>query len=97
MKTLLANKGILAIVALFIVAMFVFNVFFKSETISVPSELAASKIGNDLLKLHDDLKKVTFDQKIFSSPGFLYLTDFSVNVPEQPVGRPNPFNIIGRD
>jgi len=97
MKILIANKGILAAVAIFIVAMFIYNLFFKSDVISVPSELAASSIGNDLLKMHEELKNVTFDQTVFSSTGYLYLVDFTVNVPEQATGRPNPFNIIGRD
>ncbi len=97
MKTILANKGILALIAFFILAMFIYNLFFKPEASSVPSELDASSIGNDLLKMHEDLKKVTFDQALFSSPGYLLLNDFSVAIPEQAVGRPNPFNSIGRD
>lgn len=97
MKTIVANKGILAAVAIFIIAMFVYNLFFKSEASTIPSELSASSIGDDLLQMHEDLKKVTFDQAIFSSTGYLLLTDFSVDVPEQTTGRPNPFDIIGRD
>lgn len=97
MKTLLANKGILGIIAIFIIAMFIYNLLFKPETVSVPNELTASSVGNDLLKMHEDLKKITFDQTIFSSSGYLFLNDFSVDIPQQSVGRLNPFNLIGRD
>ena len=97
MKTLAKNKGILAIVAIFILVMFMYNLFFKSDQVPVPSELSASSIGNDLVKLHEDLEKVTLSQSLFSSSGFLLLTDFSVSIPQQPVGRSNPFNLIGRD
>jgi len=97
MKTILANKGIMALVGFFILAMFIYNLFFKPEVSSIPSELEASSIGNDLLKMHQDLKKVTFDQSLFSSPSYLLLNDFSVPIPQQAVGRPNPFNSIGRD
>ena len=97
MKTLVANKGILVAVAVFVVVIFLYNTFFKPETITVPSELAASSIGNDLLKMHDELQRVSFDQSIFSSPSYLLLTDFSVDIPQQITGRPNPFNIIGQD
>ena len=63
----------------------------------VPDELSASSIGNDLLKMHRELQGVAFDQTLFSSPGYLGLTDFSVSIPEQTTGRPNPFDVIGRD
>ena len=97
MKTLIANKGILAAVGIFIIVMFLYSLFFKSETTLVPDELSASNIGNDLLKMHRELQGVAFDQTLFSSPGYLGLTDFSVSIPEQTTGRPNPFDVIGRD
>ena len=97
MEILTKNKGILAAIAFFVVAMFVYNLFFKSETITVPSELSASSIGDDLLKIRGELQKVTLDRTIFSSPGYLLLTDFSTAIPQQTAGRPNPFDIIGRD
>lgn len=96
MKTIIANKGILALIGFFILAMFMYNSFFKTES-SLPNELEASNIGNDLLVMHENLKKVTFDQTIFSAPGYLFLNDFSIVIPQQAVGRPNPFNSIGRD
>lgn len=83
--------------AVFIVVIFLYKFFFKSETITVPSELSAASIGDDLLKIRGELEKVTLDRAIFSSPGYLLLTDFSAAVQPQATGRPNPFNVIGRD
>ncbi|MEK7461486.1 MAG: hypothetical protein AAB586_00215 [Patescibacteria group bacterium] len=97
MDTLKNNKGTLAIIIIFIVAMFLYNFFFKSNTIAIPSEVPASSIGDDLIIMREKLQAVTLNQSIFSSVGFLLLTDFSTDIPSQPVGRPNPFNIIGRD
>lgn len=97
MKTLSKNKGILAVVAILILTMYLYNLFFKSETTPAPNESSASSIGDDLLKMHGKLQKVTLDQSLFSSPGFLKLTDFSSSIPQQTTGRPNPFNVIGRD
>jgi len=97
MKTLIANKGILITITVFIVVLFLYDIFFKSEAIAAPSELSASSIGNDLLKMQTELQKVSFDQALFSSPSYLFLTDFSVDIPQQITGRPNPFNIIGQD
>ena len=96
MKALTKNKGILIAVAIFIVAMFVYNLFFKQE-VSLPSESQAVSIGDDLLKIYADLQKITFDQSSFSTPGYLYLQDYTTSVPEQPVGRRNPFDNTGRD
>ncbi|MDZ4205880.1 MAG: hypothetical protein U1C12_01575, partial [Patescibacteria group bacterium] len=90
MKILAANKGILASVVIFIIVIFLYNFFFKSETIMVPSELLAASIGDDLLKIREELQRVTLDRAIFSSPGYLLLTDFSIAVPPQTTGRPNP-------
>lgn len=78
-------------------AMFLYNIFFKSDTITAPSELSASSIGDDLLKIRRELQAVTLDQTLFSSPGYLLLDDFSTSIPQQITGRPNPFDIIGRD
>lgn len=97
MQTLTKSKGILAIVAIFIVVMFLYNLFFKSESLSVLSALSSSNAGDELLKTREELQRVAFDQSLFSSAGYLGLTDFSVDVPPQTIGRPNPFNIIGRD
>src|SRR3989344_4918846 len=97
METLMKSKGILATIALFIVAMFLYNIFFKSESITILSELSSSSVGDDLLKTHEALQKVVFDQSLFSSSGYLGLIDFSIAIPQQMMGRSNPFNIIGRE
>ena len=97
MKKLTENKGIFGAVAVFILVIFLYNVFFKTDSDVAPSELEATSIGDDLLKIHADLQKVTFDQALFTSPSYVGLTDFGVSIPEQAVGRSNPFDIIGRD
>ncbi|MDO8569655.1 MAG: hypothetical protein Q7R89_02700 [bacterium] len=97
MEMLKKNKGTLAAIAIFIVAMFLYKLFFKSENVAIPSELSASSIADDFIKMRGELQAVTLDQGIFSSPGYLLLTDFSTAIPQQITGRPNPFNIIGRD
>lgn len=97
METFKNNKGTLTIIIIFIAAMFLYNFFFKSKTIAIPSELPASSIGDDLINMREKLQAVTLNQNIFSAAGFLSLIDFSTNIPQQPIGRPNPFNIIGRD
>src|SRR3989344_7260536 len=97
MNTLKNNKGTLVAIIIFVVAMFLYNLFFKSETIAIPSEVLAVSIGDDVIKMREELQAVTLSQGVFSFPSFLLLVDFSTDVLQQQVGRPNPFNIIGRD
>jgi hypothetical protein len=97
MKALVKNKGILGVAAFFIFAMFIYNSFFKSVPVEGPSDLSASNIGADLLKLNQDLQKVSLDQTLFSAPTYIFLTDLTTEVAPQPLGRPNPFDPIGRD
>jgi hypothetical protein len=97
MDTLKNNKGTLVAIVIFILAILSYNLLFKSDAVVLPSELTASNIGNDLIKMRAELQAVALSQEVFSSPGFLLLVDFSTDIPSQPIGRPNPFNIIGRD
>jgi len=97
MKTLTKNKGILLSAVLIILLMFAYSMFFDSGALPIPSEVTASSIGEDLIKTHTELQQVTLDQSLFTTPGYLLLIDFSTTIPVQPTGRPNPFNVIGRD
>lgn len=97
MNMLKKNKGTLSAIAIFVVVIFLYKFFFESETLAIPSELPASNIGDDLIKIHEELQAVTLNRTIFSFPSYLLLTDFSIAIPQQPIGRSNPFNIIGRD
>jgi hypothetical protein len=97
MQALAKNKIILSLLVLFILAMFVYNVFIKSdESVSTNEEFSLS-VGSDLLKLSEALSKAHLDQDLFSVPGYIYLTDFTAPIPEQSIGRVNPFDTIGRD
>lgn len=97
MEMLTKNKGMIATIIILILGVFFYNSFFNSEAISIPDESSTLSVGNDLLKTFEDLKMVTLDQTLFSSKGYLLLTDFSMDIPQQATGRTNPFNIIGRD
>lgn len=97
MKTLLENKSIIAIVFLFILGMFIYNTFIGSRVSLNPGDLEASNVGVDLLLTLNELKGVNLDRSILSDQAFLEFSDFSTTIPEEPVGRPNPFDRFGRD
>lgn len=95
MKTLQKNKGMLLAIALFIAVIFFYNSFFKGETMPA-EEASASAVGTDLVNLFNTLQAVSLTTDLFSSPAYRGLTDFSAEIPDQPVGRTNPFDPIGR-
>jgi hypothetical protein len=96
MQALVKNKILLGIVILFILTMFVYNYFIKSDA-PVVSNQSALSAGSDLIKLSDELSHAQLSQDLFSKPAYLFLTDFSLPLPPQATGRVNPFEIIGRD
>jgi hypothetical protein len=95
MTTLFKSKGFLTLIALFIFGMFIYNFFLKSDT-PVAENDSALTVGKELLKLSQDLSKAELSQALFSLPSYVYLTDFSAPVPQEPLGRVNPFDTIGR-
>jgi hypothetical protein len=96
LKSLEKNKISIIAIILFIVAIMLYNTFLKGETIAVPDDQAAQAVGVDLLAIADKLRTVSLNSEIFSSPLYKALNDFSVLIPEQPIGRTNPFDLIGR-
>ena len=97
MKTSSSIKTLLPLIGIFVVVMFLYNLFASGDSVSSPQELANINIGNDLLELRNELQEVSLERDVFSDPRFLNLNDFSTAIPSQPTGRPNPFNLIGRD
>lgn len=95
MSSLFKSKGFLGLIFIFILVMFVYNTFLKTATPAGEND-SALVVGQDLIKLSDDLSKAQLSQELFTLPGYVYLTDFSAPIPQEPLGRVNPFDIIGR-
>jgi len=95
MQALIKSKGFLGLFILFIVGMFIYNSFTKTDS-SAPDYQPALEVGKDLLALSADLSRAQLSQQLFSVPSYLFLTDFSAPLPVQPLGRINPFDLIGR-
>ena len=75
-----------------------FNLFSGSDDAQPVGEGASIQApGADLLALSNELSKVTLGQELFSNLSYRRLVDFTVPIPQQALGRPNPFDIIGRD
>lgn len=95
MTSLFKSKGFLTLVALFVLGMFIYNFFLKSNAPVAQNESTLA-VGKELLKLSDDLSKAQLSQGLFTLPGYVFLTDFSAPIPLEPLGRVNPFDTIGR-
>ena len=58
---------------------------------------AGASFGADLLQIRDKLSEANLNKEIFAEPNYRRLTDFSLPIPDQPIGRKNPFDAIGRE
>ncbi len=61
--------------------------------------LKGEQLADDvtLVKTVDELSNINFDRNLFTTPSYRSLTDFSAAISQEATGRPNPFDIIGRD
>jgi hypothetical protein len=88
-----SNKIINISVIVLIVGLFVVGYIFTSNKItnSSPSEV----VGEEVFALLEDLENVSLDGAIMSDPVVRSLVDFSREIPQEQVGRSNPFAPIG--
>ena len=79
-----------------LVALFVgYNYFFAGENTAGPLiaiQQPAPPSGNsDLLAILLALRSLRLDDTVFSDETFKRLQDFGIEIPTEPLGRPNPF------
>lgn len=91
-------KKILIALGVLVVVFAVYRIFFttqpdvplSSETVSgLPAE------DGDLLSLLLQLKSITLSDELLTDSTFVTLQDFTVKLIPEPVGRRNPFAVIG--
>jgi len=51
----------------------------------------AEVVGQDLINISNQLEKVSLDANLFKNQTFINLIDFSITLPNEPVGKKNPF------
>lgn len=103
MKSILANKNVLLIVALIIVVGVGFYMFTSPKSDSALTTTTGGMagtpvVGQELVIELNRLKALkTVDTGFLSDPTFVSLQDFTEPVPPQPLGRANPFAPVGDD
>lgn len=60
------------------------------EEVNYDNQAAASRI----LNLLNEISALRIDDKFFTDPSYKTLRDYSVEIPELPIGRSNPFSPV---
>jgi len=67
-----------------------------SDTTTAPLGTdAVSQIGTQVIALLGEMGNIKLDGSLFSDPNFQSLQDYSIEIPPELKGRPNPFDPIG--
>lgn len=88
------NLPVIIFFAVCIAGLYLYQTYFVSGTPAdvLSTESATPTLsGSALLSSLSDLRAVTLDGAIFNDPVFDSLIDYGINIPPEPVGRPNPF------
>lgn len=97
MKALQKNKFTILAIVIFLIVIFFYNTFIKENQVIVEEgNEVAQAIGADLLALSEELRQVSLETELFTTKLYMALTDFSNPIPPQPIGRTNPFDLLGR-
>jgi len=90
------NKTWIWLTAVVIIAAIGYFYLSGSSTPAASSTLQSSgpdsaAVGTQVLSLLNQIQSLKIDASIFSDPGYQTLRDYSVVIPPENVGRPNPF------
>lgn len=96
MKFIKEHKGKIVALIVFLIAIFTYKLLFSTNEELIESQNSAQNVGADIIALNASIGRIDLDSPLFNSRPFKNLVDFSIIVPPQPIGRINPFDIIGR-
>jgi hypothetical protein len=90
------NMVLVLVIVACAVGFFVYQNYFSGGEKELLVSSTPMDLGSEeLLTSLSSLKAVRLEASLFSDPIFLSLVDFGINIPPQPVGRPNPFAPLG--
>ncbi len=90
-------KSIIIIASIIIVALIAYFYYEGSIAVSNSSltssavDADAQQVGLRVMALLNQIKSLKIDTALFRDPSYSTLRDYSVAIPQQNVGRPNPF------
>ena len=95
MKNLLRSKTTIATIVIVIILVVVYFYYQGGSSSSSGSLLSSptsdQAVGSAELALLNQIKSLKIDTSLFQDPVYQSLVDYSVPIPPENVGRPNPF------
>lgn len=93
------KKLIISVTIILIIAFGVWYFFFRSTTVAptydeAGNPIQAEVVGKDLIDLLTELQSVKLDSSVLRTAAFTSLVDYSIGLPDLPLGRNNPFEKI---
>ncbi len=94
-------QKILLTIAIIVTVFFAYQYWAKADIsdnaqlVSVKKDGAISEVGKETLETLLKLRSLSLDGSLFKDEVFKNLTDFSLELESQPIGRNNPFAPIG--
>lgn len=90
------KKLIIGVVVIIMVAFGAWYFLFRSTPIpqeydEAGNPIQAEVVGKDLIDLLTELQSVQLDSSVLQTAAFTSLSDYSIGLPDLPVGRNNPF------
>lgn len=73
------------------------DTFSSLQTSGTPESIEAQEAATRVLVLLNQISSLRINDSIFQSAVYKSLVDYTITVPEQPVGRENPFAPISGD
>lgn len=93
MESLKKNKILIGLFLLTAVLFFGYKMFGSQVLGDIyGGDVSVNPVGQDIIKILDDLQKADLDVSLFSSTIWLNLQDFSIQMPEDQPGNENLFN-----
>ena len=94
MKNILQSKTTIAVIVIILLVIGYF--YWKGSTPAGSDSLLQAQsstqgIGSAELSLLNQVQSLKIDTSIFQDPAYKTLVDYTVTIPQENVGRPNPF------
>ncbi|OHA16484.1 MAG: hypothetical protein A3C79_02605 [Candidatus Taylorbacteria bacterium RIFCSPHIGHO2_02_FULL_45_28] len=87
-KTLIT---VIVVIIVLAVAYFYFSGGSAPDDMGTLQSQSATVVGTRVLSLLNQIESLRIDTELFKTPAYQTLVDYSIAIPELPVGRPNPF------
>ena len=89
------KKNIIVIAAIIVIviggSLLYMNTTPKQDSTSTLEAVQSNRVSTRILSLLSQIQSLKIDKSVFSSNAYNSLVDYTIRIPEQNVGRPNPF------